>query len=66
MRLLRSEEVPAAGETQGATVPLAQLQALARRWYGDRLDPDWRPRTPAASQELLNEAGLSGPFWRLV
>src|SRR3954453_2351654 len=66
MRLLRSEEGPAAGEPQAATAPPTQLQARARRWYGDRLDPDWRPRTPAASQELLNEAGLSGPFWRLV
>jgi hypothetical protein len=67
MRLLRSEEVPAGGggEGHGATVALTQLQALARRWYGDRLDPDWRPRTAAASQRVLHDAGLRGPFWHL-
>ena len=65
MRLLRSEEEPAAGEDEGATVPLTQLQALARRWYGDRLASDWRPRNPAASQRVLDEVGLGGPFWQL-
>jgi hypothetical protein len=41
------------------------MWALAQRWYGDRLEPDWRPRTPAASQAILDEVGLRDPFWRL-
>ncbi len=62
MRLLRSEdEVPA----HGATVPIPQLAELARRWYGDRLDPGWRPRSREQSQRILDEVGLSGGFWRL-
>ena len=61
MRLLRSEEAPATG----ATVELDVLRALARDWYGDRLDPAWRPRTPEASQALLERHGLTGPFWAL-
>jgi hypothetical protein len=61
MRLLRSEE----DVTEGATVDLATLLQLARRWYGDRLDPDWRPRTRDQSQAILTEVGLSGPFWQL-
>jgi hypothetical protein len=70
MRLFRSEEGVAAwqeasGERQGVTIPVTQLQRLARAWYGDRLDPAWQPRTAARSQALLEEAGLSGPFWRL-
>jgi hypothetical protein len=70
MRLFRSEEEVAAwqeasGERGGVTIPVTQLQRLARAWYGDRLDPAWRPRTTARSQALLGEAGLSGPFWRL-
>ena len=30
------------------------LMRLARRWYGDRLDPDWRPRTRDESQAILD------------
>jgi hypothetical protein len=61
MRLLRS-----GGEvTEGALVDLPTLRRLARRWYGDRLDPDWRPRTREQSQAILDEVGLTGGFWRL-
>jgi hypothetical protein len=61
MRLLRSgSEV-----TEGELVDLPTLEALARRWYGNRMDPDWRPRTREESQAILSEVGLTGPFWRL-
>jgi hypothetical protein len=62
MTLRRSVEA----DGDGASVPLDQLMRLARRWYGDRLDPDWRPRPVEASQRILDEVGLSGSFWRLV
>ena len=62
MRLLRSGE----DVTVGALVELPRLFALARRWYGDRLDPDWRPRTREASQGILEGVGLTGVFWRLA
>ena len=62
MRLLRSEEeTPAAG----ATITTARLMDLARRWYGDRLDPDWRPRSREDSQRVLAAHGLTGAFWAL-
>lgn len=61
MRLLRSGE----GVTTGELVDLATLAELARRWYGNRLDPDWRPRTLAESQAILEAVGLTGEFWRL-
>ncbi len=64
MRLLRSED-EAAGRT-GATVGVERLRALAAEWYGDRLDPAWRPRTVAASQAILARHGLTGPFWALA
>jgi hypothetical protein len=64
MRLFRSEEeIPDDG---GATLPVDQLADLAGRWYGDRLDPDWRPRTPDESQAVLASVGLTGEFWRLT
>jgi hypothetical protein len=62
MRLLRSED-EASG--QGELMSVAQLEALARAWYGDRLDPDWRPRTRDQSQRLLADVGLTGGFWEL-
>ena len=62
MRLLRSGE----GVTTGELVDLATLAELARRWYGDRLDSDWRPRTLAESQAILDGVGLTGEFWRLA
>lgn len=61
MRLLRSEE----DVTDGEIVGLPTLLRLARLWYGDRLDPDWRPRTREQSQAILDEVGLTGGFWRL-
>jgi len=63
MRLLRSEE-EVEGEG-GAVIGLPTLAALARDWYGDRLDPDWRPRSVGESQRILDRHGLTGPFWRL-
>ena len=62
MRLLRSgSEV-----TEGELVALDTLQELARRWYGDRLSRDWRPRNLHESQAILDAVGLTGEFWRLA
>jgi hypothetical protein len=61
MRLLRSGE----GVPEGALVSLETLWALAGRWYGDRLAPDWRPRSRDESQAILSSVGLVGDFWRL-
>jgi hypothetical protein len=70
MLLFRSEEAVAdwcraEGRERGGVVAIDALQRLAARWYGDRLDPGWRPRSREASQAILDETGLTGPFWRL-
>ena len=63
MRLFRSEEeIP---EPRGGTMTVETLKALAAEWYGDRLDPDWRPRTRDESLAILERHGLTGDFWRL-
>jgi hypothetical protein len=62
MTLLRSGE---ARPEQGEVVAIETLRDLARRWYGDRLDPDWRPRTREQSQAILDAVGLRGGHWRL-
>jgi hypothetical protein len=64
MLLFRSEEE--IGEPRGGVMTTAQLHDLAQRWYGDRLDPEWRPRTVQQSQAILGSVGLTGSFWRLA
>jgi hypothetical protein len=63
MRLFRSEEdLPS---PRGGVIDVPTLRRLAADWYGDRLDPDWRPRSVDASQAILERHGLTGDFWRL-
>jgi len=63
MLLFRSEEEIEG--PRGGVMTIAQLHELAVRWYGDRLDPGWRPGTVAQSQAILAAVGLTDPFWRL-
>ena len=70
MQLFRSEEDIAewsagTGVPVGARFPPEQLWALAKRWYDDRFDIDWRRRSVAERQAILDEVGLIGDFWRL-
>ncbi len=68
MNLFRSEEHVERwlGDREpGATVRVGTLSRLAHAWWGDRLSPDWRPRTRERSQAILDGLGLTGAFWRL-
>ena len=50
----------------GADVlPVARLSELAQTWWGDRLDPGWRPHSVQQNQEILERLSLTGDFWRL-
>ncbi len=68
MRLFRSEEHIARwldGRRAGATLTAIQLCDLAHGWWGDRLDPDWRPHTRDQNQAILEGVGLTDAFWLL-
>ncbi len=70
MLLFRSEDeidawCQAHNLPRGGVVPIVKLADMAPAWYGDRLDPDWRPRTTAQTQAILDSVGLTGPFWQL-
>ena len=71
MQLFRSEEdvdvwSRETGHAKGFVFSPPTLWALAQRWYGDRLAPDWRRRPVKERQTLLTEVGLTGPFWNLT
>ena len=54
-----------AGRKGGARIPITKLAQLANAWWGDRLAPEWRPRTREQNQAILDRLRLTGPFWRL-
>jgi hypothetical protein len=54
-----------AGRPGGASIPVAKVADLANAWWSSRVDPDWRPRTRAENQAILDGLGLTGPFWHL-
>ena len=44
---------------------VTKLSELAHAWWGDRLDPGWKPHTREQNQAILDGLGLIGDFWRL-
>ncbi len=71
MLLFRSEEHVetwhrSRGIPTGATLTLEQQWELARSWYGDRMSPEWRRRTPEEAEAVFAGLGLTGDFWRLT
>lgn len=68
MLLFRSEghiETWLAGRGPGAIITVSKLVELAYAWWGDRLDPNWVPHTREGNQAILDQLGLTDPFWRL-
>lgn len=45
------------------TIP--QAWHLSRRWYGSRLDPDFRRPTAGETHAIFVSVGLTGAFWQL-
>lgn len=68
--LFRSaDELPAwcarHGIARGEVVPVSTVWQLARAWYSDKLDPDWKRKSIAEAQAILDGLGLRGDFWDL-
>ena len=47
----------------GEIFTLEQQWGLARAWYGDRMAPDWRRKTPEEVEAVFSELGLTSAFW---
>ena len=68
MNLFRSEEHVTnwlGTRSAGTTIPVTKLSELAQAWWGDRVDPNWQPRNGEQNQAILNDLGLTDPFWSL-
>lgn len=39
---------------------------LARIWYSDKLEVNWRRRTLPEAQAVFDSLGLTGDFWQLA
>lgn len=50
---------------RGALMTLQQAWDLSRRWYGTRLDADFRRPTAEEAVAIFKSVGLTGPFWSL-
>jgi hypothetical protein len=50
----------------GAVLSLEQTLGLAREWYADRLNPDWRPKTAEEAKAAFASLGLKSSFWRMA
>jgi hypothetical protein len=50
---------------RGYVMSLDQAWALSRRWYGNRLNADFRRPTADEARALFDDVGLTGSFWRL-
>lgn len=53
------------GQDRGDVLSLVTVDALASRWYGAYLDPDWRKWTVAEARRIFRDVGLTGPTWEL-
>jgi len=51
---------------QGGTLTLVQGWKLAQLWYGDRLNPQWKPLSAEQAQSVFRRVGLVGEFWKLA
>jgi hypothetical protein len=49
---------------RGAVLSISQLWELARRWYGDRMSPQYHGRTIEQIQEIFKGLGLASRFWK--
>jgi hypothetical protein len=68
MNLFRSEEHIGRWlgmRTPGATIAVTKLCDLAHAWWGDRIDPNWQPRTREQNHAIPTRVGLSDAFWNL-
>lgn len=71
MLFFRSEEaldhwLAARQAKRGALLSIPRLWDLSKRWYHNRLSPEYRGRTAKQVREIFEEAGLTSEYWQTV
>jgi hypothetical protein len=71
IRFFRSDEHVLTWSAQtetpiGEIVAIANLWQLSRRWFDNRMSPDWRKPQREMLQEMLRDHGFTGQFWSLT
>lgn len=51
--------------TVGAIADVGQVWELGRLWYEGRLARAWKRRTAKEMEQIFEETGLTGAFWKL-
>jgi len=69
MLFFRSEEalkewLVAQKVERGAVLSIPQSWELSKRWYQDRMSPEYHGRTLEQVQEIFKEQGLTSEFWQ--
>jgi hypothetical protein len=54
------------GNPRGEAVRLATVWELSKVWYGDRLSPEYRGRTPEQVQAIFDSFGLTSAHWKVA
>ena len=50
---------------KGDIQPVEKVLELAKRWYGEYLQPDWTKKSVNDARAIFTELGLSHPIWSL-
>jgi hypothetical protein len=50
---------------KGEVLPIEQVWSLAKIWYGNYLDTNFKRKTKEIAEDMFRQVGLSTDFWRL-
>lgn len=50
---------------KGEVVLIAQVWELAKLWYGNYLDPDFKIKTKEIANGMFKQVGLTSDFWKM-
>ena len=50
---------------KGKVLPIEQMWELAKIWYGNYIDFDYKHKTKEIAQAMYTQVGLTGEFWEL-
>jgi len=70
MLFFRSEEklkrwLESKNAARGASLSMDRIWELSRRWYQNRMSPEYHGRTAEQARAIFSELGLTSAFWQV-